>query len=113
LTTPFYFDIIKISKDERSFVMLVRFLKVDMLDLDTRIEYDFDNADFLCAVNVSDYDVLVKALNVFKEVTDNNSQRNFGNIELQESMWDIVDINLYIPQNETELMYVNVYLSEN
>lgn len=92
--------------------MLVRFLKVDMTGSDTRIEYDFDNADFLCAVNVSDYDVFVKALNVFKEVTDNN-QRAFGNIELKESMWDIVDINLYVPQNETELMYINVYLSEN
>lgn len=91
--------------------MLVRFLKVDMIGSDTRIEYDFDNADFLCAVNVSDYDVFVKALNVFKEV--NNSRRDFGNIELKESMWDIVDINLYIPQNETELMCINVYLSEN
>lgn len=92
--------------------MLVRFLKVDMIDSDTRVEYDFDNANFLCAVNVSDYDVFVKALNVFKEVTDNN-QRAFGNIELKESMWDIVDINLYVPQNETELMCINVYLSEN
>lgn len=92
--------------------MLVRFLKVEMINSDTMIEYDFDNADFLCAVNVSDYDMFVKALNVFKEVTD-NKQRDFGNIELKETMWDIVDINLYVPQNETELMCINVYLSEN
>lgn len=94
--------------------MLFRFSEVEILEND---EYDFENAKFLGAVEHKDYVEYTKLLH-YMQSEDISMRREWGNVELvddrkeeKSTMCSIVDINLRVSLDKTNLECVEVYVS--
>lgn len=101
--------------------MLFRFLKVDYNE--EIHDYDYDNAEFICALKKEDYYNYINFLFLLKKAYKDSS--DFGKFWLtyddvngikQNDCYDIVDIIVSVPHTSKHSDYaesVEVFLNEN
>lgn len=96
--------------------MVFRFSEVEILD---NGEYDFENAKYLGAIEHKDYVEYTKLLH-YMQSESISMRREWGNVEIvddrkepKSAMYFIVDINLRIPLDKTNLECIEVYVFES